>query len=181
MPKVDEWQTVGDRRFRWSGWLSAVVLVAVMLVCSAVYAWLQRPKASVTAQANPQLRPVPQQAAPQNVPPPARRRTWLQHAGGVPPAQPVRTSRRTRRGAAADRACRRPCRRRQPAGTEAGGARSRRPPPRQITPPNADATVHVEITADEAVWVLARADGKYAFSGTLDAAHHAHAWKARRK
>ena len=27
----------------------------------------------------------------------------------------------------------------------------------------------VEITADEAVWVLARADGKYAFSGTMDA------------
>ena len=36
------------------------------------------------------------------------------------------------------------------------------------TPPNPDATVHVEITADEAVWVLARADGKYAFSATMD-------------
>ena len=53
VPKVDEWETVGDKRFRWSGWLSAVVLVAVMLVCSAVYAWIQRPKSSVTAQANP--------------------------------------------------------------------------------------------------------------------------------
>jgi hypothetical protein len=29
-------------------------------------------------------------------------------------------------------------------------------------------TVHVEINADEAVWVLARADGKYAFSATMD-------------
>jgi cytoskeletal protein RodZ len=38
VPKVDEWETVGDKRFRWSGWLSAVVLVAVMLICSAVYA-----------------------------------------------------------------------------------------------------------------------------------------------
>ena len=38
-----------------------------------------------------------------------------------------------------------------------------------MTPPNPDATVHVEITADEAVWVLARADGKYAFSATMDA------------
>ena len=35
--------------------------------------------------------------------------------------------------------------------------------------PNPDATVHVEITADESVWVLARADGKYAFSATMDA------------
>ena len=33
---------------------------------------------------------------------------------------------------------------------------------------NPEATVHVEINADEAVWVLARADGKYAFSATMD-------------
>src|SRR5260370_24880167 len=52
LPKVDEWETVGAKRFRWAGWLSAGVLVAVMLVCSAVYSWLQRPKATVTAQAN---------------------------------------------------------------------------------------------------------------------------------
>src|SRR3954453_22895385 len=52
VPKVDEWETVGDKRFHWSGWLSAVVLVAVMLVCSAVYAWIQRPRAPVAAQAN---------------------------------------------------------------------------------------------------------------------------------
>ena len=37
-----------------------------------------------------------------------------------------------------------------------------------VTPPNPAATVHVEITADEAVWVLARADGKYVFSATMD-------------
>src|ERR1035437_4386040 len=55
VPKVEEWETVGDKRFRWSGWLSAVVLVAVMLVCSAVYAWMQRPKSAVTSQASPQI------------------------------------------------------------------------------------------------------------------------------
>ena len=38
----------------------------------------------------------------------------------------------------------------------------------RVAAPNPDATVHVEITADEAVWVLARADGKYAFSATMD-------------
>src|ERR1035437_4499335 len=48
VPKVEERETVGYMRFRWSGWLSAVVLVAVMLVCSAVYAWIQRPKSPVT-------------------------------------------------------------------------------------------------------------------------------------
>jgi hypothetical protein len=39
----------------------------------------------------------------------------------------------------------------------------------RVTPPNPDATVRVEITADEAVWMLARADGKYAFSATMEA------------
>src|ERR1035437_8027324 len=62
VPKVDEWETVGDKRFRWSGWLSAIVLVAVMLVCSAVYAWMQRPKSPVTSQASP-----PTQGTAQNV------------------------------------------------------------------------------------------------------------------
>src|ERR1039457_1214105 len=55
VPKVEEWETVGDKRFRWSGWLSAAVLIVVMLVCSGVYAWMQRPKSPVTAQANPPL------------------------------------------------------------------------------------------------------------------------------
>ena len=71
VPRVDEWETVGDKRFRWSGWLSAAVFVAVMLICSAVYAWIQRPKSAVTAQAGP-----PTQSAPQNptqsAPPPAQ-------------------------------------------------------------------------------------------------------------
>jgi hypothetical protein len=44
-----------------------------------------------------------------------------------------------------------------------------KPAPAGATPPNPAATVHVEITADEAVWVLARADGKYVFSATMDA------------
>jgi hypothetical protein len=39
------------------------------------------------------------------------------------------------------------------------------------------ATVHVEINADEAVWVLARADGRYAFSATMDRTPRAR-WKA---
>src|SRR5262249_21757608 len=34
--------------------------------------------------------------------------------------------------------------------------------------PNPNATVHVEIKADEAVWVSAKADGKYLFSATME-------------
>ena len=61
VPKVDEWETVGDKRFRWSGWLSAVVLVAVMLICSAVYAWIQRPK-TVRRRARQSPRAIPARA-----------------------------------------------------------------------------------------------------------------------
>lgn len=35
-------------------------------------------------------------------------------------------------------------------------------------PPVATGPVHLEITAEEPTWVLARGDGKYAFSGTLE-------------
>ena len=79
VPKVDEWERVGDKRFRWSGWLSAVVLVAVMLVCSAVYAWMQRPKSTVTAQASP---PAPNSA--QN----GAQRTAAPLPGRAPPRAP---------------------------------------------------------------------------------------------
>jgi cytoskeleton protein RodZ len=144
VPKVDEWETVGDKRFRWSGWLSAVVLVVVMLVCSAVYAWLQRPKAPVTAQASPPV------SAVQSAPAPAPSVT----APSPSPVEPAAAPPQVVEQNPAEQ---------QPA--EPGPA----PAAARVTPPNPDATVHVEITADEAVWVLARTDGKYAFSSTLEA------------
>ena len=160
VPKVEEWETVGDQRFRWSGWLSAVVLVAVMLVCSAVYAWMQRPKSQVTAQANPatqsggqsavrsgaQSAPAPALTAAQPAPPPA------QVEPATAPAQAVEQPPAGRNPAEAT-----------PAEPKPGPAAAR------VTAPNPDATVHVEVRADEAVWVLARSDGKYAFSATMDA------------
>jgi len=166
VPKVDEWQTVGDRGFRWSGWLSAVVLVAVMLVCSAVYAWLQRPKTAVTAHAHPAAS-VPQQAAASQtaqastLPPVA---TGTPVGGSGPPAtaavDPAAVPPQTLPAPALP-ADQRPSDQKPAEQKPTTGAA-------RITPANPDATVHVEITADEAVWVLARADGKYAFSATMD-------------
>ena len=159
VPKVDEWERVGDKRFRWSGWLSAVVLVAVMLVCSAVYAWMQRPKSPVTAQANP-----PVQNGAQSAPAPAGLGAQPAAAPSVtaPPPSPVEPA-----AAAAPAVEQRPAEQKpaeqKPAEPKPAPAAAR------VTPPNPDATVHVEITADEAVWMLARADGKYAFSATMDA------------
>jgi cytoskeleton protein RodZ len=151
VPKVDKWETVGDRRFRWSGWFSAVVLVAVMLVCSAVYAWLQRPKSPVVAQASP-----PVHSAVQSAPPPSAT------AQPLSPVEPAATPPQVVEQTPAEQKLteQKPVEQ-QPAVPAPAAAR--------VMPPNPDATVHVEITADEAVWVLARTDGKYAFSSTLEA------------
>jgi cytoskeleton protein RodZ len=152
VPKVDEWETVGDKRFRWSGWLSAALLVAVMLVCSAVYAWMQRPKPPVTAQAV-----VPVQTGAQSAPVPAPVVAQPEPAPGVtvPPASTVESA-----APPSQVPEQKPV---EPKQAESAPAAAR------VTPPNPDATVHVEISTEEVVWVLARTDGKYAFSATMDA------------
>lgn len=154
-------ETVGDNRFRWSGWLSAAVLVAVMVVCSAVYAWMQRPKTPVTAQANSlaaqsgaegaiQSAPASAQVAAQPEPRPSvTAPTPSSVDPGVAPAQPVEQKRAEQKRAE-----------QKPVEPRTGAAR--------VKPTHPDATVRIEITAEEAVWMLARADGKYAFSATLD-------------
>ena len=164
VPKVEEWETVGDRRFRWSGWLSAVGLVAVMLVCSAVYAWMQRPKSAATAQATP-----PAQSAAQSAPAPAPAAAQPTSLPSVtvpgattPPPPPVEPAAVPAQVVEQRPAEQKPA---EPIAAEPKPA----PAVAQVTPPNPDATVHVEITADEAAWVLARTDGKYAFSATMGA------------
>ena len=169
VPRVDEWETVGDTRFHWSGWLSAVVLVVVMLVCSAVYTWMQRPKAPVTAQATPPAHgvapstpttvpavttPLPAPVETAAAPPPA---VDQNPAAQNPPAQNPPAQKQPEQKPAEQ----------SPAESlppEVAPA----PAPAAATPPNPEATVHVEITTEEAVWVLARTDGKYAFSSTFD-------------
>jgi cytoskeleton protein RodZ len=166
VPKVDEWETVGDKRFRWSGWLSAAVLVAVMLVCSAVYTWMQRPKAPLAAQVTPTA-----PSAVESAPPPVPNAVAAQVPPGetaVAPPQGVEQP----AGAPAPAE-------QKPAEQKPPEVKPAEPPPAEAVPapvaaqpaqPNPEATVHVEIVADEASWVLARADGKYLFSDTV-AAH----------
>uniref|UniRef100_Q01SZ1 Transcriptional regulator, XRE family n=1 Tax=Solibacter usitatus (strain Ellin6076) TaxID=234267 RepID=Q01SZ1_SOLUE len=151
VPKVEEWQTVGDRGFRWTGSLSAAAMVVVvMLVCSAVYAWLQRPKATAATQAAAPVHTAPSPVAAQPVPPPP-----------APPA--AQTTEPTQ--AAASTAVPVPAGEQKPVEAAAVAAK-----PAETKPlaPNPDATVHVQIVADEPVWISARADGKYTFSGTLN-------------
>jgi cytoskeleton protein RodZ len=159
VPKVDEWETVGDNRFRWSGWLSAVVLVLVMLVCSAVYTWMQRPKAPVTAQASPPAHSAVQNAS---APPPSVT------APTPSPVEPAAAPPQVAEQKPAEQA---PLEQ-KPTEAKAVEEQPAEPAPAPtaalVATPNPDATVHVEITADEAVWVRARSDGKYAFSATME-------------
>ena len=153
VPKVEEWETVGDRGFRWSGSLSAAVMVVVvMLICSAVYAWLQRPKSTVATPAAAPVHtaaaPVPVQAPPpaaapvESTPPPGQ--TAEQKPAEVKPPDTAALN--------------------KPAESK---PTDNKPIESKPAAPNPDATVHVQITADEAVW-LWRAPTRYAFSATLN-------------
>jgi cytoskeleton protein RodZ len=153
VPKVEEWETIGDRGFRWSGSLSAAAMVVVvMLVCSAVYAWLQRPKSTVATTA-----PTPVQTAAAPVPTPVQ---------SAPPAVPAPTEATPSPTPVNEQPGQS-----KPAENVVTESKPAEQTPAAPTPatPNPDTTVHVQITAGEPVWVLARADGKYNFSATLNA------------
>jgi cytoskeletal protein RodZ len=155
LPRMEAWQSVGDERSwrsGWGAWLPALMLVVVvMLVCSAVYAFLQRPKPM--AAANPPT-PVAPKQAPATVPPPT--------AEPQPQADAVKPADQP----AAEAAAQTP-----PANPPTPEAERATPPAAAAAPaaPSAPGPVHVTITALEPVWVRAASDGKYAFSGTIDA------------
>lgn len=155
VPRVEEWNSVGDRGFRLSGSLPAAALVVVvMLVCSAVYAWLQRPRPAPAVHTNPPVttrtEPAPQQppapvSTAQTTPPPVE----TPAAQTAPPAPVLET----------------PSNAPAPAPTPAQNATAAQP---QVPEPGPAGPVHVEVIADEAVWVQARVDGKVVFAAVMD-------------
>ncbi|MGA2268022.1 MAG: helix-turn-helix domain-containing protein [Bryobacteraceae bacterium] len=169
VPRVEEWQAVGGSGFRWVASLAAAALViAVMLVCSVLYTWWQHARHPAAARESPPVaavQPPPQTPPVQPSPPlpapspaaPGEAAPALTVARN-PAAQPVS-------GASA------------PAPSTEQPAPPATPPGPEGTPPSApvagtsesnpNAPVRVEVTADEPVWVQARRDGKYVFSGTL--------------
>jgi cytoskeleton protein RodZ len=151
VPRVEEWSAVGDKGFRLSGSLPAAALVVVaMLICSAVYAWMQRPR-------TPAQKPAPVAAKIESAPQP---QTAQASSPSPVPAetQPAAPQPATPQGTV-------------PAAPQVSPAVQNTAPPNtqpvSTTPATAPGPVHVEIVADEAAWVLARVDGKYAFSDTL--------------
>lgn len=154
VPRVKRWDSVGDApRFQWASSLKSLGLVVlVTLACSSVYTWWQRERkaqsarpAVVAKQATP--------ATPAAVPPPSAPPVV---AANSAPAAPAPASEAA------------PPQSTDPKPDQASAERQASAPPVPDANPNPSGPVQVQVTAAEPVWVLARADGKYSFSGTLD-------------
>jgi cytoskeleton protein RodZ len=154
VPKVEAWQHVSDRRSSWSSPLAALGLVVVaMLGCSLIYGWWQRQRHPVTLAAAPAVQ------RRQPAPPPTNAGPDLQPAAPAPqeattPAEPP-----------ADRSAAKAAPAAAPANATARATTAADTPAVSREP----AAVKVEVTAAEDVWIMARSDGKYLFSGTLKA------------
>jgi cytoskeleton protein RodZ len=154
VPPMEVWENVSDSRSSRSSSLPALALVVVaMLACSGLYAWWQRSRRAtpvhedVAAQTAPIERPSVPAAAP-----PESAKTVDPNVGvrPTPPGSPVTAAPLEKQ-------------------TAPSAATAPTATPVVSPPPNPNAPVRVAVTADELVWVLARSDGKFAFSGTLEA------------
>ncbi len=182
----EEWERVGDRR-NWSSSLPAfAMVVVVMLVCSGLYAFWQRerhPAAAApveTAKAAPPQQPAQEPAAQPPVqagqpPAEAPAQGQVQTPAGLPQATaPAPNAQPTAQPPASQPTAPPPVANVNPqatAGTPTQGNTPAPQTPQQAAADRVEAPggpVKVEITAAEPVWVLARANGKYLFSGTLD-------------
>ena len=175
-PRVE---SISSRRLISGSWLPALVLVvAVMLGCSLVYGWWQRQHRTITTvSAAPPNHPAPQNtdASASRAAAPAQSATAPAPTGSEngPPAD-AKAPEAASSGSGSSEAA--------SSGSAAAGSASEAKPDQLTNPaetkvPEAapDATlapsgpVSVVLTAsDEPVWVLARTDGKYAFSGTIE-------------
>ena len=144
VPRVQEWEHVGDGRSFWSTWSSTITalgtVVVVMLICSAVYAYWQRPHRSAPESVAAAPAPAQKPQASQAVAPPAEK----------PPAAA------------------------EPAGqsamvTPAADATSTAAAAPEAATPGPRGPVHVELDFHSDVWVRAEADGKVVFIGTMAA------------
>ena len=137
---------MGDRQHgKWVSWLPALAMVVtVILICSTVYSWWQRPRHA--ASAHVETHATAPAAALQNPP----QQNNVEHPA-PPQSQPTATLPQSQPAAA-------------PPLTQNASALSTAAPPAH----NPNASVLVQLSAEEPVWVLARSDGKFSFSGTLN-------------
>jgi cytoskeleton protein RodZ len=155
----ESWRSVRDRPIPLPSWFKAgVLLVALMLVCSGVYWWFQRPHRPVLAHETP---PVAKTTA---APPAA--------AQAAPPQPPLADSAPSSATPVAATQAATVEASTEPAKPAADQPAASATPAASDVPnlsPNPNASVRVGITADEPVWIRAEVNGKYQFSGTLQA------------
>jgi cytoskeleton protein RodZ len=171
LPRVEEWRGGGERR----SFLPALAMVVVvMLVCSGIYTWWQRKSQQVSAHeqtasvAQPLVTPPqPQAQEPaQTAPPPqAQAAAPASEPGSEPVSAPAVQAPAVQAPAAQSQAP--PPAPVNSADRPAGEPAAQTPPIKSVaqTPKG---PVRLELTADEPVWVLAQANGKFLFSGTLE-------------
>ena len=164
LPSMEAWQRIGEGRGGgWSSWVrSGAAIVLVTLACSAVYMLWERARTAPKQQQTAAVRTAP-------APPPAQPQTAQTQPAEPQPAQPsvAQTEPAPPAGASGAPAV---SQQQQPPSGQTGQAERAAPLEAQgAPPPSSGNLVHVQITAEEPVWVLARNNGKYLFSGTLDA------------
>src|SRR5687767_7525064 len=157
VPKVEPWESFGEKSFSWGSWMPAAAMVIVaMLVCSAIYGWWQRGSRTGTAESNTPAVEIAHAGAPPAAAPAQPRAT--QESG----TQPTATESSATQPSVAQPPTEPPAAQPNPAGGDAGQPAA---PVSQIPvkPVNPNAAVRVAMTADDMVWISARADGKYLF------------------
>lgn len=174
----DNWQSVRERRMSLPSWLkSGVLLVVLMSLCSGVYWWWgQRPHRAVLAhEATPAPKLIPAASVPaaQPAPAPPVSQPAVNPPGAAAEVPTQATAERSTQAPAVAEASLGLPGTATPAAPAPNGAAPPTTTPAPavsnvpVPPPNPNATVHVSITADEAVWVRADVNGKYQFAGTL--------------
>jgi cytoskeleton protein RodZ len=152
MDGLTGWQSVGQPGVSVPSWARAgLLLVVLMMVCSGVYRWWQRPVRQVAArdaQPAPNVvsaaQPAPPLAQPAENPPVAAAQSAGEPAAAPPASAP----------AAAGTPSQPPA---EPSAT----------PPAPATAPDPNATLRVGVTAGAVVWIRAEVNGKTLFEGTL--------------
>jgi cytoskeleton protein RodZ len=165
LPRVEAWQNVGDKSQRWSKSLPAfAMVVAIMLVCSFFYSLWQRERRPGVAHGSA---PAPVDTASNRPAPQAPQQQPATQPAAQPGAAPDASTAADRKKETAPETANsgQTTGTSQPNGASAPLTASNT----AATVAPADAAVRVEMTADEPVWVSAHGDGKYLFSGTLQA------------
>ncbi len=160
VPRVEAWENVSERRFSRSSSLPALAMVVVvMLVCSGVYALWQRTRRAAPPRDDAAASAAQSSALPHTDPAASPETPKPQSSQAQPPNSNT-----------ADR----PADSKPPVPANASAPAASTPAPEpgtQVQLPNSTphGPVQVAVTADEMVWVLVRTDGKFSFSGTLEA------------